>query len=54
MGTERGGLSFTMASVVEDVLQQHGLRSRDLDLDSRRAEEAGKSLSGFFVYMFFM
>ncbi|KAL8101030.1 kinesin-like protein KIN-14I [Apium graveolens] len=40
MGTERGGLSFTMASVVEDVLQQHGVRSRDLDLDSRRAEEA--------------
>lgn len=45
MGTERGGLSFTMASVVEDVLQQHGVRSRDLDLDSRRAEEAGNSLS---------
>lgn len=36
-----GGLSFSMASVVEDVLQQHGVRSRDLDLDSRRAEEAG-------------
>lgn len=49
-----GALSFSVASVVEDVLQQHGVRSRELDLDSRRAEEAGKSfnlfdqMSGFF------
>ncbi|KAK2965215.1 hypothetical protein RJ640_019970 [Escallonia rubra] len=35
-----GGLPFSVASVVEGVLQQHGMRSRDLDLDSRRAEEA--------------
>ncbi|GFZ19374.1 P-loop nucleoside triphosphate hydrolases superfamily protein with CH (Calponin Homology) domain-containing protein [Actinidia rufa] len=35
-----GALSFSVASVVEDVLQQHGIRSRDLDLESRRAEEA--------------
>ncbi|KAF7120388.1 hypothetical protein RHSIM_Rhsim13G0007800 [Rhododendron simsii] len=35
-----GALSFSVASVVEDVLQQHGVRSRELDLDSRRAEEA--------------
>ncbi|KAI3449437.1 hypothetical protein Pfo_006102 [Paulownia fortunei] len=33
-------LSFSVASVVEDVLQQHGNRSRDLDFDARRAEEA--------------
>ncbi|XP_059297995.1 kinesin-like protein KIN-14I isoform X1 [Lycium ferocissimum] len=35
-----GALSFSVASVVEDVLQQHGNRSRTLDLDARRAEEA--------------
>ncbi|CAN0889089.1 Kinesin-like protein KIN-14I [Linum grandiflorum] len=34
-------MSFSVASVVEDVLQQHGNnRPRELDLDSRRAEEA--------------
>lgn len=35
-------LSFSAASVVEDVLQQHENRSRDLDFDARRAEEAGR------------
>ncbi|KAL7587992.1 hypothetical protein Lser_V15G41407 [Lactuca serriola] len=35
-----GPLSFSVASVMEDVLQQHDNRPRDLDLDSRRAEEA--------------
>ncbi|KAK6239436.1 hypothetical protein QUC31_004905 [Theobroma cacao] len=35
-----GTLSFSVASVVEDVLQQHGNRSKDLDLESRKAEEA--------------
>ncbi|XP_076958931.1 kinesin-like protein KIN-14I [Bidens hawaiensis] len=34
-----GALSFSVASVMESVLQQHGIRSRHLDLDSRRAEE---------------
>ncbi|KAL5795665.1 hypothetical protein ACOSQ2_000485 [Xanthoceras sorbifolium] len=34
-----GTLSFSVASVVEDVLQQHGTRLRDLDLESRKAEE---------------
>ncbi|XP_042002481.1 kinesin-like protein KIN-14I isoform X2 [Salvia splendens] len=34
------GYSFSVASVVEDVLQQHENRSRDLDFDARRAEEA--------------
>lgn len=36
-----GTFSFSVASVVEDVLQQHGNRLRDLDLESRKAEEAG-------------
>ncbi|XP_044503079.1 kinesin-like protein KIN-14I isoform X2 [Mangifera indica] len=35
-----GTLTFSLASVVEDVLQQHGNRLRDLDLESRKAEEA--------------
>ncbi|OVA07458.1 Calponin homology domain [Macleaya cordata] len=35
-----GILSFSMASVVEDVLQQHGTRLSDIDLASRKAEEA--------------
>ncbi|KAJ7977614.1 Kinesin-like protein [Quillaja saponaria] len=35
-----GTFSFSVAAVVEDVLQQHGTRPRDLDLDSRKAEEA--------------
>ncbi|XP_047174609.1 kinesin-like protein KIN-14I [Vigna umbellata] len=33
-------LFFSVASVVEDVLQQHGPRLKDLDLESRKAEEA--------------
>uniref|UniRef100_A0A803M9D2 Uncharacterized protein n=1 Tax=Chenopodium quinoa TaxID=63459 RepID=A0A803M9D2_CHEQI len=33
-------LSFSVVSVVEDVLQQHGHRLKGLDLESRRAEEA--------------
>lgn len=41
MAAIEGALPFSMASVVEDVLQQHGNRSRGLDLDARRAEEAG-------------
>ncbi|KAL0437647.1 UNVERIFIED_CONTAM: Kinesin-like protein KIN-14I [Sesamum radiatum] len=40
MAALEGALSFSVASVVEDVLQQHGGRSRGLDLDARRAEEA--------------
>lgn len=39
--TTEGALSFSVAEVVEDVLQQHGNRLRDLDLESRKAEEAG-------------
>jgi len=34
-------LSFSVASVVEEVLQQHGTRLKDLDLESRKSEEAG-------------
>ncbi|XP_027349944.1 kinesin-like protein KIN-14I [Abrus precatorius] len=33
-------LFFSVASVVEDVLQQHGPPLKDLDLESRKAEEA--------------
>ncbi|CAN4101913.1 unnamed protein product [Withania somnifera] len=40
MAAADGALYFSVASVVEDVLQQHGNRSRNLDLDARRAEEA--------------
>ncbi|KAG6749835.1 hypothetical protein POTOM_046905 [Populus tomentosa] len=40
MAGEGGALSFSVASVVEDVLQQHGNRLGDLDLESRKAEEA--------------
>ncbi|KAA8545222.1 hypothetical protein F0562_020006 [Nyssa sinensis] len=39
MATE-GILPFNVASVVEDVLQQHGKRLSDIDLASRKAEEA--------------
>ncbi|KAL7157714.1 hypothetical protein ABFS83_02G095700 [Erythranthe nasuta] len=35
-----GLLHFDVASVVEDVLQQHGKRLSDIDLASRKAEEA--------------
>lgn len=44
MAAAEGTFSFSVASVVEDVLQQHGNRHRGLDLESRRAEEAGTLL----------
>lgn len=47
MAAIAGALPFSVASVVEDVLQQHGNRSRGLDLDARRAEEAGNFLGVF-------
>ena len=37
---EDGVLDFSVASVVEDVLQQQGNRLSDVDLASRKAEEA--------------
>ncbi|KAK7259270.1 hypothetical protein RIF29_24872 [Crotalaria pallida] len=37
---EEAALSFSVASVVEDLLQQHGTRLKDLDLEYRKAEEA--------------
>ncbi|KAL8522749.1 hypothetical protein ACS0TY_012915 [Phlomoides rotata] len=40
MAASEGALPFSMASVVESVLQQHGSRSRDLDMDARRAVDA--------------
>lgn len=33
-------LPFSVASVVEDVLQQHGTRSSDVRFQSRKADEA--------------
>lgn len=52
MAKDGAALVFSVASVVEDVLQQHGNRSRDLDLDARRAEEAGTRFSFFFPSLF--
>jgi len=37
--------SFSVASVVEHVLQQHGHRLQDLDLESRKAQQAGNYTS---------
>ncbi|KAL2941092.1 Kinesin-like protein KIN-14I [Bienertia sinuspersici] len=37
---EEGMLSFSVVSVVEDVLRQHGTRLSDTDFASRKAEEA--------------
>lgn len=54
------GTLFSVASVVEDVLQQHGNRLRDLDLESRKAEEAGTFFRmqrlhfEFFINYFFL
>lgn len=39
-----GFLSVSLASVVEDVLKEHGTRFSDTSLASRKAEEAGKSI----------
>lgn len=44
-------VSFSAASLVEDVLQQHGHRLKDLDLEYRKAEEAGRLL---FLYLFIL
>lgn len=55
MAAADGAFPFSVASVVEDVLQQHGNRSADLDLESRKAEEAGtffsQKHSEFIVYL---
>ncbi|KAG2693384.1 hypothetical protein I3760_08G094100 [Carya illinoinensis] len=37
--TMEGALSFSVADVVEDVLQQHGNRHSGFDLESRKAQE---------------
>lgn len=52
-----GTLSFSVASMVEDVLQQHGTRLGDLNLESRKAEEAGNHFSilvSFFLLLLFV
>lgn len=42
MAADVAGLGFSMTSVVENMLlQQHATRPRDVDLESRKAEEAG-------------
>lgn len=38
-----GFLSISVTSVLEDVLKEHGKRLSDMDLASRKAEEAGES-----------
>ncbi|MQL89338.1 hypothetical protein Taro_021923 [Colocasia esculenta] len=40
MAPLEGLLPFSVASLVEDVLQQHGSRPSDMDMASRKAEEA--------------
>lgn len=46
-------LQINVASLVEDVLQQHGKRLSDIDLASRKAHEACKMLisSSFCLYI---
>ncbi|KAK4758628.1 hypothetical protein SAY87_019929 [Trapa incisa] len=39
MAAEVASMSFLVDSIVEDVLHQHGMRLRDVDLESRKAEE---------------
>ena len=52
--TTEGAFSFSVAEVVEDVLQQHGSRVRGLDLESRKAEEAGIFFFLFFFFFFIL
>lgn len=52
MGTEEGIVQISVASVVEDVLQQ-GKRLSDIDLASRKAEEACMYLLFHHVNHFF-
>jgi kinesin family protein C2/C3 len=40
-------LSFSVVSIVEDVLQQHSSRSSDVGLVSRKVEESCESLVAF-------
>lgn len=51
MATE-GTFSFSVTSVVEDVLQQHATRLGDIDLASRKAEEACTIHIFLFVFLF--
>lgn len=51
MATEQV-LPFNIASVVEEVLQQHGTRLSDMGLASRKAEEACNLLS-FILFVLF-
>lgn len=50
---EDGVLDFSVASVVEDVLQQQGNRLSDVDLASRKAEEACMIITFLTILMIF-
>lgn len=47
-----GILQFSVASVVGDVLQQHGKKLHAIDLDSRKANEDCMAKLSFFVYVY--
>lgn len=50
MASEASSLSFSVASVLEDVLHQHGHRLQDLDLEYRKVEQAG--IYFLFIFLF--
>ena len=46
-------LDFSVASMVENVLHQHGKRLNDIDLASRKAEEACMIIFKIHVFIVF-
>lgn len=50
MATEQV-LAFNVASVVADVLQQHGPRFSDINFASRKADEACNDLHFFIFFL---
>lgn len=53
MATEQV-LPFSVASIVEDVLQQHGALTSHIDFASRKAEEACMFFNFLFSNFFFV
>jgi len=47
-----GVFSISVVSVMEEVLKQHGTRLSDINLASRKAEEAGDFPSLFYSFLF--
>lgn len=47
-----GILQFSVASVVGDVLLQHGKKLHAIDLDSRKANEDCMTKLSFFIYVY--